>query len=102
MDVSNAATSDNSHTTAVTGDSHTATADDSHIANTATVSALLEPEKQNLAKTSVPKTEVSKAVPDEVMLTEIGQLELDIIIGSLPFHSFLHLVYSIQHMCRKG
>ena len=77
MDVSNAATSDNSHTTAVTGDSHTATADDSHIANTATVSALLEPEKQNLAKTSVPKTEVSKAVTDEVMLTEIGQLELD-------------------------
>ena len=49
---------------AVTGDSHTATGD-SHI-------ALLEPEKQNLANTSVPNTEVSKAVPDEVMLTEIG------------------------------
>jgi len=43
--VSNAATSDDSHTAAVTGDSHTATADDSHIAtddsNTAIVSALL-------------------------------------------------------------
>ena len=64
IDVSNAATSDDSHTMAVTGDSHTATGD-SHI-------ALLEPEKQNLANTSVPNTEVSKAVPDEVMLTEIG------------------------------
>ena len=89
--MSNAATSDDSHTTAVTGDSHRATADDSHIANTATVSALLEPEKQNLAKTSVPKTEVSKAVPDEVMLTEIGQLELD----------NLHNFYNYKHKSCK-
>ena len=91
--MSNAATSDDSHTTAVTGDSLSATADDSHIAkaNTATVSALVEPEKQNLAKTSAPKTEVSKAVPDEVMLTEIGQLELD----------NLHNFYNCKHKSCK-
>ena len=42
-----------------TDDSHTATVDDSHMAtddsNMTTVSALLEPERENLAKTSVPK-----------------------------------------------
>ena len=42
-----------------TDDSHTATVDDSHMAtdesNMATVSALLEPERENLATTGVPK-----------------------------------------------
>ena len=42
-----------------TDDSHTVTVDDSHMAtddsNMATVSALLEPERENLAKTGVPK-----------------------------------------------
>lgn len=86
--MSNAATSDDSHTTAVTDESHTATADDSHIS---TVSALLEPDKQNLAKTSVSKTEASKAVPDEVMLVEIEQLELD----------NLHNFYNCKHKSGK-
>ena len=42
-----------------TDDSHTATVDDSHMAtddsDMATVSALLEPERENLAKKGVPK-----------------------------------------------
>ena len=93
--MSNAATSDDSHTTAVTDESHTATADDSHIStddsNLATVSALLKPDKQNLAKTSESKTEMSKAVPDEVMLTEIEQLELN----------SLHNFYNCKHKSCK-
>ena len=93
--MSNAATSNDSHTTAVTDESHTATADDSHIStddsNMATVSALLEPDKPNLVKTSVSKTEVSKAVPDEVMLREIEQLELD----------NLHNFYNCKHKSCK-
>ena len=58
--------------------------------NTATVSAL--PEQQNLAKTSVPKTEVSKAVPEKVMFADIEQLELD----------NLHNFYNCKHKsCRE-
>ena len=57
IDVSNAATSDDSHTAAVSDESHTATKNDS---NMATVSALLKPYKQNLAKTSVSKTECQR------------------------------------------
>ena len=86
--MSNVTTSDDSPTTAVTDGSHTATANDS---NMVTVSALLEPDKQNSAKTSVSKTEVSKAVPDEVMLAEIEQLELD----------NLHNFYNCKHKSCK-
>ena len=47
--------------------------------------------KQNFAKTSVSKTEMSRTVPDEVMLTEIEQLELN------NFHNF----YNCKHKTCK-
>lgn len=48
---------------------------------------MVEPEKQNTVKTSMPPSQVSKAVPDDVMFAEIAKLELD------NLHSF----YNCKH-----
>ena len=45
---------------------------------------LLEPEKQNSAVVSMPKSEVAKAVPDDVTFAQIEQME------SADLHNFFN------------
>jgi len=52
---------------------------------------MVKPEKQNTVKTSMPPSEVSKAVPDDVMFAKIAKLELD------NLHSF----YNCKHKSCK-
>lgn len=52
---------------------------------------MVEPEKQNTVKTSMAPSEVSKAVPDDVMFAEIAKLELD----------NLHNFYNCKHKSCK-